>query len=114
MKKIIIYGIVFLASFNIALAQNPTEIPLDQVWKDKITDLAPEKATFPFKKKRKILVFSLHTGFWHWVNPHTAAMIEILGKKSGAFDVTTSTDIAMMEKDKLKEFDAVQRRCFHG
>lgn len=107
MKKIIIYGIVFLASVNFVLAQNPTEIPLDQAWKDKITDLAPEKANFPFKKKKKILVFSLHTGFWHWVNPHTAAMIEILGDKSGAFDVTTSTDVAMMEKDKLKEFDAV-------
>ncbi len=107
MKNIIIYGIVFLASINAALAQNPSEIPLDQEWKDKITKLAPEKANFPFKKKKKILVFSLHTGFWHWVNPHTSAMIEILGEKSGAFDVTTSTDIAMMQKDKLNEFDAV-------
>lgn len=107
MKKIIIYGIVFLASVNFALAQNPKEIPLDQAWKDKITQLAPDKANFPFKKKKKILVFSMHTGFWHWVNPHTQAMIQILADKSGAFDVTTSTDIAMMEKDKLKEFDAV-------
>ncbi|MEP1258772.1 ThuA domain-containing protein, partial [Algoriphagus sp.] len=107
MKKIIIYGIVFLASINFALAQNPKEIPLDQAWKDKITELAPDKANFPSKKKKNILVFSLHTGFWHWVNPHTAAMIEILGEKSGAFDVTISTDIAMMEKAMLNEFDAV-------
>jgi len=107
MKKIIIYGIVFLASVSFALAQNPTEIPLDQAWKDKITELAPEKANFPFKKKKKILVFSLHTGFWHWVNPHTQAMIEIISDKSGTFDVTTSTDLAIMEKDALKQFDAV-------
>ncbi|WP_339703166.1 ThuA domain-containing protein [Algoriphagus aquimarinus] len=107
MKKIIIYGIVFLASVNIALAQNPIEIPLDQAWKDKISELAPEKPNFPFKKKKKILVFSMHTGFWHWVNPHTQAMIQIISDKSGTFDVTTSTDIAMMEKDKLREFDAV-------
>lgn len=107
MKKIIFHGIVFLASVNFALAQNPTEIPLDQAWKDKITELAPEKANFPFKKKKKVLVFSLHTGFWHWVNPHTQAMIEIISDKSGTFEVTTSTDIAMMEKDALKQFDAV-------
>ncbi|PZX55455.1 trehalose utilization protein [Algoriphagus ratkowskyi] len=107
MKKIIIYGIVFLTSINFALAQNPKEIPLDQAWKDKITELAPDKATFPFKKKKKILVFSMHTGFWHWVNPHTSAMIQIISDKSGTFEVTTSTDIAMMEADKLKEFDAV-------
>ena len=105
MKKIIIYGIVFLASVNFALAQNPKEIPLDKAWKDKIQELAPEKANFPFKKKKKVLVFSLHTGFVHWVNPHTEAMFEILGEKSGAFEVISSTDIAMIEKDKLKEFD---------
>lgn len=107
MKKIIFHGIVFLASINFALAQNPTEIPLDQAWKDKITELAPEKANFPFKKKKKVLVFSLHTGFWHWVNPHTQAIIEIISDKSGTFEVTTSTDLAMMEKDALKQFDAV-------
>ncbi|MDR7132522.1 type 1 glutamine amidotransferase [Algoriphagus sp. 4150] len=105
MKKIIIYGIVFLTGVNFALAQNPKEIPLDQDWKDKITDLAPEKARFPFKNKKKVLVFSLHTGFVHWVNPHTEAMFEILGEKSGAFEVTSSSDIEMIEKDRLKEFD---------
>ena len=105
MKRIVIYGIVFLTCINFGLGQNPKEIPLDQAWKDKISELAPEKATFPFKAKKKVLVFSLHTGFVHWVNPHTEAMFEILGEKSGAFDVTSSTDIDMMEKDKLKEFD---------
>ena len=99
MKRIVIYCI------NFGLGQNPKEIPLDQAWKDNISELAPEKATFPFKEKKKVLVFSLHTGFVHWVNPHTEAMFEILGEKSGAFDVTSSTDIDMMEKDKLKEFD---------
>lgn len=107
MKRIIIYGIVFLCTLQITSAQGIKEIPLDQAWKDKITALAPEKTSFPFKKKKKVLVFSLHTGFWHWVNPHTEAMIQIISEKSGAFDVTTSEDIAMMDKDKLKEFDVV-------
>lgn len=69
--------------------------------------LAPAKTTFPTKKKHKILLFSLFTGFDHWVVPHTAAMVEILGQKSGAFEVVSSNDIAMFEKNTLKQFDAV-------
>lgn len=107
MKKIIIYGIVSLFTIHFASAQIVKEIPIDQDWKDKITALAPEKANFPFKKKKKVLVFSLHTGFWHWVNPHTEAMIQILADKSGALEITTSTDIAMMEASNLKKYDAV-------
>jgi uncharacterized protein len=106
MKRIIFYAIVSIFSLNFACGQSLPEVTLDQAWKAKIRALAPEKATFPAKKK-KILVFSLHTGFNHWVIPHTEEMIKIIGEKSGAFTVVGSKDIAEFESKNLKKYDAV-------
>lgn len=106
MKRIIFYAIVSIFSLNLACAQSLPEVTLDQAWKDKIRSLAPEKATFPAKKKN-ILVFSLHTGFNHWVIPHTEEMIKILGEKSGAFTVVGSKDISEFEAKNLRKYDAV-------
>lgn len=106
MKRIIFYAIVSIFSMNLACTQSLPEVTLDQAWKDKIRALAPEKATFPAKKK-KVLVFSLHTGFDHWVRPHTEEMVKILGEKSGAFTVTASKDISMMELNALEKFDVL-------
>ncbi|HSF55803.1 MAG TPA: ThuA domain-containing protein, partial [Algoriphagus sp.] len=102
----IFYAIVFFFSIQIAFSQSLPEVTLDQAWKDKIRALAPEKATFPAKKKN-FLVFSLHTGFNHWVIPHTEEMIKILGENSGAFTVTGSKDITEFEAKNLKKYDAV-------
>lgn len=88
-------------------AQSLEKFAVTDAWKAKMEKLAPAKTTFPTKKKHKILLFSLFTGFDHWVVPHTAAMVEILGQKSGAFEVVSSNDIAMFEKNTLKQFDAV-------
>ncbi|MBN3581846.1 ThuA domain-containing protein [Algoriphagus aestuarii] len=107
MKKSFFYAIVFMSTLGSVKAQSMQEVELTEAWKDKIYELAPETATFPFKEKKKVLVFSLHTGFVHWVNPHTEKMFEILGEKSGAFEVTGSSDIAMMEKDQLSMYDLV-------
>jgi len=88
-------------------AQDHPVVPLDALWTDKIHALAPEKPNFPFSDKKKILVFSLHTGFEHWVIPHTSEMIRIIGEKSGAFEVLDSKDINMFESESLKNFSAV-------
>uniref|UniRef100_UPI0035935517 ThuA domain-containing protein n=1 Tax=Persicitalea sp. TaxID=3100273 RepID=UPI0035935517 len=88
-------------------AQRLESFEVTDAWKAEIEKVAPAKTTFPTKKKHKILLFSLFTGFNHWVVPHTAAVIETLGAKSGAFEVVSSNDIAMFEKSTLKQFDAV-------
>jgi uncharacterized protein len=106
MKRSIFYAIVFFFAVQLGFGQSLPEVTLDQAWKDKIKSIAPEKATFPAKKK-KVLVFSLHTGFDHWVRPHTEEMVKILGEKSGAFTVTGSKDISMMELKNLKQFDVL-------
>ncbi len=98
---------VSLSFGNCLHAQSMESFEVTDAWKAKIEKTAPAKTTFPTKKKHKILLFSLFTGFNHWVVPHTAAVIETLGAKSGAFEVVSSNDIAMFEKSNLKQFDAV-------
>lgn len=107
MMRNIFYGIVFLLSAQISLAQGLPEITLDEQWKAKIQSLAPQKTRFPSNKKKHVLVFSLHTGFKHWVIPHTEEMIKIIGEKSGSFTLTGSKDILEFEAKNLKKYDAV-------
>jgi uncharacterized protein len=116
MKHRFLCAIVFLFCGHFVLAQNLPEVPLDQAWKDKIHALAPAKTRFPAKERKRILVFSLHTGFKHWVIPHAEEMVKILGAKSGAFEVVASKDIAEFEPAALRKYHAVvlNNNCSKG
>jgi len=81
--------------------------PYTEAQKQKIRDAAPEKATATPKKPRKILVFWRTPGYKHTVIPCTNAAIEVLGRKTKAWETVTSDDPAMFEADKLAQFDAV-------
>jgi len=107
MKSIIIYAIVFFSFSGLAFGQGLDEVTLNEEWKGKIRALAPEETSFEFQKKKKILVFSLHTGFNHWVIPHTEEMLKIISEKAEVFEVTGSKDIAWFEAENLAQFDAV-------
>lgn len=107
MKPIIIYAIVFLSFSGLAFGQSLDEVILNEDWKGKIRSLAPEETSFEFQKKKKILVFSLHTGFKHWVIPHTEEMLKIISEKADVFEVIGSKDIAYFEAEKLAQFNAV-------
>jgi type 1 glutamine amidotransferase len=72
----------------------------------KVESAAPAKSTIA-APKRKLLVFSRYTGYHHEVIPHVDRVFEILGKKSGAFDVVISRDIEDLMLDKLAKFDVL-------
>jgi len=76
-------------------------------WLNKIEQLAPSAPRTAVTTKKKILVFSKATGFYHWTIPHNIAMLKILAKKSNAFEVHIGYDIGNFEKKQLKKFDAV-------
>jgi type 1 glutamine amidotransferase len=80
---------------------SPTE------WRGRIESFAPEKSTVKPEAPRRILLFSLTTGFQHKVIPYTAEAVKVLGKKSGAYEVVESVDIEMFSPENLKDFDAV-------
>jgi uncharacterized protein len=75
-------------------------------WTAKVHELAPEKATVA-AAERKVLVFSLHTGFKHDVIPHVDRVMEVLGKKSGAFRATQTVDIEALTPQALGPFDVL-------
>lgn len=79
---------------------------IDEEFLAKIESLAPAKAKIQ-ASKRKLLVYSQHTGFYHWTIPHNDELLKIMAKKSGAFEVHIAHDIASFEKKNLKQYDAV-------
>ena len=83
----------------------PVERSLD--WLEKINALAPQQKQAKTIKPRKLMVFSLHTGFEHWVIPHTEAVVNIISEKSGIATCYNTKSILDFDPDKLREFDAV-------
>jgi len=84
-------------------------------WKALIEKIAPEHPTVK-AVKRKLLVFSLFTGYDHKVSPHVDEVLQILGKKSGAFDAALTVDIEMLTPEKLGAFDVLvlNNNCSYG
>ncbi|MFD0798647.1 ThuA domain-containing protein [Maribacter chungangensis] len=105
MKKII--SICILLLFQLVEAQNYDRFETDQKWLARIEQLAPSQTTIKDVGKKNILVFSKATGFDHWVIPHNAEMLKILGKKTNAFEVHVKYDIEQFEKKNLKKYHAV-------
>lgn len=115
MKKTLMISISIILFFCTAKAQL-NEFALTDEWIRKIEKLAPAKAEIQPSKKHKVLVFSLFTGYDHWVVPHTDAVIKVLAEKTGAFGVEFSKDIYQFEKKNLKKYDAVvlNNNCSDG
>lgn len=76
-------------------------------WEQKIHKTAPKDAPAKPKAERKVLVFSLATGYKHWCIPHTSAMVKILGEKSGAYTTVQSNDIEQFLPENISQYDAV-------
>lgn len=100
--RITLFSIFCLSMFtSISLAAvSPEEL-------QKIEASAPAKAMAVPKKPRKLLVFSLCTSYVHSSIPYGKVAVEIMGKKTGAYEAVFSDDISMFEPENLKQFDAV-------
>lgn len=107
MCKKLLFGLLILLLPRLTSGQDLAIIPLTEAWKQQIEALAPSQTRFPSTSPKKILVLSLHTGFEHWVIPHTEEVLKILGTKSRQFEVTASKDIHQFEKESLSKYDAV-------
>ena len=108
MKALIPTGLAAVLAF-IAFAQNPSGEKAPAGALEKITAALPAEPYAKAKKARKLLVFSKTNGFRHASIPTGKIAFEELGKKTGAFEVVISDDLANFEVNALKSFDAV---CF--
>ncbi|MFO8026476.1 MAG: ThuA domain-containing protein [Opitutales bacterium] len=106
MSKQILYCLLAVCLVGVSHAKAPA-FELDREWKDLVAEQAPKTPLVEPEEPRKVLVFSLVTGFVHWCIPHTEAVIEILGEESGAYESVASQDIEVFRPERLKEFDAV-------
>ncbi len=90
-------------------------VPPSPQWLASVEKNAPAKPTVA-ADKRQLLVFSLRTGFDHKVMPHVDRAFEILGNKSGAFDVTVTTDIEQLTEQNLAKYDVLvlNNNCSKG
>jgi len=106
MKRIVFLLIILL--FNATnYGQENREFEITEEWLSKIESIAPGKPTVENVGKKKILVFSKATGFYHWTIPHNIEMLKILAKKSKAFEIHVGYDIENFNKKNLKKYDAV-------
>ncbi len=102
--KISIFLLLFCVTVN---AQQLEPIEITEEWLAKIVSLAPSEPTIKNVEKKKILVFSKATGFYHWTIPHNIEMLKILANKSDAFEIRNGYDIENFEKENLKKYAAV-------
>ena len=81
-------------------------VPPTPEWSATVETNAPAKPAVD-AVRRRLLVFSLRTGFDHKVMPHVDRVLQILGKKTGAFETVVTTDIEMLSPDKLAAYDVL-------
>ena len=85
---------------------------------EKLRDLTPEeirniekalpsKTTIKVSEPRKMLVFWRCEGFFHKSIPVVNKALELMGKKTGAYDVVITDDYSVFTKKNLRQFDAV-------
>lgn len=74
----------------------------------KIERAAPTQAAAKPVKNRKLLVFNLVSkGYRHTAIPYGAKAIELMARKTGAFEIVQSEDISVFEPGNLEQFDAI-------
>jgi type 1 glutamine amidotransferase len=67
----------------------------------------PEKPRVTPAKPRKLLVFNRSWGYYHSAIPYGAKAIEVMAKKTRAFEAVTTEDDSLFEPTKLGQFDAI-------
>jgi type 1 glutamine amidotransferase len=90
-------------------AQSPKELrKLSAEEIDKIQQAMPSKPTVKPAKPRQLLVFWRCEQFFHGSIPVVNEALRIMGKKTGAFEVTVCTDdYSIFTPEKLAQFDAI-------
>jgi type 1 glutamine amidotransferase len=105
-RSVFVSLLVFLASSLLPAAAQTAAGPTEEEVQ-KITAAAPDQPTAPPLRPRKLLLFNRNEGFPHTAIPYGAKAVEILGQKTGAFEVVVSDDLGIFTPEKLEPFDAI-------
>ena len=77
----------------------------------KIEQACPDKAVATPKKARKMLIFTKCNGSVHSSIPYVTKALEVMGKKTGAYETVVSDDMSVFSAENLAQFDAI---CFNN
>ena len=100
------FSLLFIFT-SVVQSQSLPSFELNSDWLMSIESLVKMHQKIPVNKQKKVLIFSLHTGYKHWTIPHTEAVMEIIAQSTGAFEVSLSKDITDFEKKELSKYDVV-------
>ena len=95
---------LYLLLGEVCIAVSPEEV-------EKIENAVPAKATVKPKQPRKLLVFDLCKGYAHSSIPYWNKALEVMSRKTGAFEIVISSDMEIFKPENLNQFDAV---CFNN
>jgi type 1 glutamine amidotransferase len=102
---------VLLVVLCLSLITNISTAEISSQELQKMKAAAPTKAPAVPKEPRKMLVFTLCKGFVHSSIPYVTKALEIMGEKTGAFEIVQSEDMSVFKPESLSQFDAV---CFNN
>ncbi len=113
MKNLIVSAAAFVAVFlgasqsGVDWSPAFNDAPVKPEEAKRIEDAVPAKAFARPAKSRRMLVYSATSGFRHKSIPHGKMALELIGKRTGAFEAVVSDDLKHFEPENLKRFDAV-------
>lgn len=96
-------GLLNSSARLVSAADKP--IPADQI--KKVEEALPTETPAKPQKRRKVLIFTLASGFVHSSIPLGAETFKMMGDKLGTWDAVITSDKEMFQPDKLNEFDGV-------
>lgn len=102
----LLFSLTFVFT-SVLHSQSLPSFELNPDWMAKIETMVQGQEKIPTKVRKKVLIFSLHTGFNHWIIPHSEAVMKIIAQNTADFEVILSKDIAVFEKKQLSNFDVV-------
>lgn len=113
LDKILYTVFLFTAGFVLLLTHiSVADISTEE--REKIENAIPQKTMAQPEQPRKILITTLNVkkgqpGYGHKSIAHGILAFQLMGEKTGAYDVVVSNDTLMFTKENLQQFDAV---CF--
>ncbi len=108
-KDVKMYKRIFVFLISVLILANCSAVTEQET--AKIKEAAPDNLIVKTGEKRNLLVFDLCEGFKHSSIPYVNKALQIIGKKTGAYETVISRDMSVFEAENLEKFDAV---CFNN
>src|SRR5687768_16905774 len=89
-----------------AAIRGPDRLPAEE--RQKLEAALPQRAPAVPKKPRKLLVMDLNVAYGgHRSIPHANLAVELMGKRTGAYEAVFNNDLSNLKYPAIRQFDAI-------